>query len=385
MVPRTSSVVIIGGGAVGLSIAYHLAKEGVKGITVLEKDLIGEGSTGRSAGGVRLQFSTPIHIQFSLASLETFLHFEEEFGVSAEFKQTGYLFLASTSDEFDLFQENVTIQKKWGIEVELLSPGTIKERWPHLNTDDLTGGTFCGQDGYAGPYEVVQGYARRARDLGTKIMQKTEALGIGMVKGKVESVITREGIIATETVVNAAGPYASQVGKMAGIDIPVRPVRRQIFVTGPFDGIKNPLPVTIDFHNCWYFRREHPGYLLAGPQDEESSFNTMVDFESMITAARKAVYRVPVFKETGIIRGWAGLYDLSPDNHAILGKVPEVGGFICANGFSGHGFMHSPVTGRLIAQLIMGGKAKEFDISPLSIERFKRGELMKEPMVSFQN
>jgi sarcosine oxidase subunit beta len=385
MVPRTSSVVIIGGGVVGLSIAYYLAKAGMKGITVLEKDLIGEGSTGRCAGGVRLQFSTPINIQFSLASMETFLHFEDEFGVSAEFKQTGYLFLSSTPEEFDLFKENAAVQKSWGIAVELLNPKAIKERWPHLYTGDLTGGTFCDRDGYAGPYEVVQGFARRARDLGAKIMQKTEALGIGMAKGKVESVIAREGIIATETVVNAAGPYASQVGKMAGIDIPVRPVRRQIFVTGPFDRIKNPLPVTIDFHNCWYFRREHPGYLLAGPQDEESSFNTMVDFESMITAARKAVYRAPVFKETGIIRGWAGLYDLSPDNHAILGKVPEVEGFICANGFSGHGFMHAPVTGKLIAQLVMDGRTKEFDISRLSIERFRKGELIREPMVSFQN
>jgi len=385
MVPRTSSIVIIGGGVVGLSIAYYLAKAGMKGITMLEKDLIGEGSTGRCAGGVRLQFSTPLNIQFSLASMKTFLHFEEEFGSSAEFRQTGYLFLASTSDEFDLFQENVTIQKKWGIEVELLSPGTIRERWPHLNTDDLTGGTFCGQDGYAGPYEVVQGYARRARDLGAKIIQKTEALGIGMAKGKVGSVITREGIIATETVVNAAGPYANQVGKMVGIDIPVRPVRRQIFVTGPFKKIRNPLPMTIDFHNSWYFRREHPGYLLAGPQDEGASFNTVVDFESMIHAARKAVYRVPVFKDTGIIRGWAGLYELSPDNHAILGKVPEVEGFICANGFSGHGFMHAPVTGKLITQLIMDGKTKGFDISPLSIERFRKGEFIREPMVSFRN
>jgi sarcosine oxidase subunit beta len=143
--------------------------------------------------------------------------------------------------------------------------------------------------------------------------------------------------------------------------------------------------VTIDFHNCWYFRREHPGYLLAGPQDEESSFNTQVDFESMVSAAQKAVYRVPVFKDTGIIRGWAGLYELSPDNHSILGKVPEVEGFICANGFSGHGFMHAPFAGKLIAQLIIHGKTSSLDITPLSIERFKKGELIKEPMVSFQN
>jgi sarcosine oxidase subunit beta len=385
MVPRTSSVVIIGGGVVGLSIAYYLAKAGMKGITVLEKDLIGEGSTGRCAGGVRLQFSTPINIQFSLASMEIFLHFEDEFGVSAEFKQTGYLFLSSTLEEFDLFKENVAVQKSWGIDVELLNSPAIKERWPHLYTGDLTGGTFCARDGYAGPYEVVQGFARRARDLGVKIIQKTEALGIGKARGRVESILTSQGVIRTGTVVNAAGPYAHQVGKMAGIDIPVRPVRRQIFVTGLFKKIRDPLPMTIDFHNSWYFRREHPGYLLAGPQDEEASFNTVVDFESMIHAARKAVHRVPVFKDAGIVRGWAGLYELSPDNHAILGKVPEVEGFICANGFSGHGFMHSPVTGRLIAQLIMGGKAKEFDISSLSIERFERGELMKEPMVSFQN
>jgi sarcosine oxidase subunit beta len=385
MVPRTSSVVIIGGGVIGLSIAYHLAKSGIKGVTLLEKDFIGEGSTGRCAGGIRLQFSTPINIQFSLDSIETFLHFEEEFGVSAEFKQTGYLFLSSTQEEFKLFQENVTIQKKWGIEVELLTTETVEERWPHLYTDDLTGGTFCAQDGYAGPYEVVQGFARRARDLGVEIIQKTEAQGIAVRKGRVESVITNKGTIGTETVVNAAGPYASQIGKMVGINIPVKPVRRQIFVTGPCDGIRNPLPVTIDFHNCWYFRQEHPGYLLAGPQDEESSFNIQVDFESMVMSAQRALYRVPVFKDTGIIRGWGGLYELSPDNHAILGKVPEVAGFICANGFSGHGFMHSPIVGELVAQLIIDGRTKVLDINPLSIERFEKGELIKEPMVSFQN
>jgi len=385
MVPKISSVVIIGGGVIGLSIAYHLAREGMKGITVLEKDFIGEGSTGRCVGGIRLQFSTPINIQFSLASLETFLHFEEVFGMSAGFKQTGYLFLSSTADEYNLFRENVAIQRKWGIEVELLNPQEIKKRWSHLHTNDLTGGTFCAQDGYAGPYEVVQGFAQRARDLGVKIIQKTEALGIGISKGEVQSVLTNEGVIATPIVINAAGPYANHIGKMVGIDIPVRPVRRQIFVTGPFDRIRDPLPVTIDFHNCWYFKREYPGYLLAGPQDDESSFNTNVDFESMMSAARKAVYRVPVFKKTGIIRGWAGLYELSPDNHAILGKVPEVKGFICANGFSGHGFMHSPIVGKLIAELIMDSDTRKLDISLLSIERFKKGELIRESMVSFQN
>lgn len=385
MFPRTSSVVIIGGGIIGLSITYHLAKAGAKGITLIEKDFIGEGTTGRCVGGIRVQFSTPINIQFSLESLETFIHFEEEFGVSAEFKQTGYLFLASTEEEFTLFQNNLLLQKNWGIEVELLDPQEIKRRWPHLYTGDLRGGTYCAQEGFAGPYEVVQGFAKRARDLGVKILQKTEVQGIKVRREKVVGVITSKGVIATEIVVNAAGPYASLIGKMAGVEIPVKPVRRQIFITDSQGVLKSPHPVTIDFHNSWYFREENVGYLLAGPQDEESSFNTTVDFESMRITAQKAIHRVPAFQRCRIIRGWAGLYELSPDNHAILGRVPEVQGFICANGFSGHGFMHSPAAGRVISELILHDKSKSIDITPLSIERFKKGAFIKEPLVSFKN
>ena len=195
---------------------------------------------------------------------------------------------------------------------------------------------------------------------------------------------TGEGEISTPIIINAAGPYASSVGEMAGASIPVKPLRRQVFITAPFRLADQTFPLTIDFHRGWYFRQEVDGLLLSGPLDQEPSFNLNIDYDAMAEAGENAIYRVPALERARIARGWAGLYEISPDNHAILGKVPEAEGFILANGFSGHGFQHSPAVGKVIAELIVDGKASTIDISPLSIERFKKGELIPEPMTAFK-
>jgi sarcosine oxidase subunit beta len=381
---KTADVVIIGGGVIGVSIAYQLASKKAGRIILLEKGQLGEGSTSRCVGGIRAQFSTEINIRFSLESLKTFERFKEEFGVNPEFKRIGYLFLASTEMQIKVFKENLKLQRQLGIPVELLDSDEIKRRWPYLRMDDILGGTFCSWDGYAGPSEVLSGFVSGAKREGVKIYEGTEATEILKEKGKVNGVKTKEGEISTPIVVNAGGPFASLIGEMAGIKVPVKPLRRQVFVTGPFYLSEQPIPLTIDFHRGWYFRQEVDGLLLSGPLDQEPSFNTNIDYEAMAEASENAIYRVPMLEKARIARGWAGLYEISPDNHAILGKVPEVEGLILANGFSGHGFQHSPAVGKVIAELIVEGKATTIDIAPLSIERLKKGELILEPMTAFK-
>jgi sarcosine oxidase subunit beta len=381
---QVADVIIIGGGVIGLSIAYRLGQRKAGKIVLLEKGQLGEGSTGRCVGGIRTQFSTEMNILFSLESMKTFERFEEEFGVNPEFKRIGYLFLATTDQEVKVFQQYLVLQKEFGIDVEWLDSDEIGRRFPYLKMDDILGGTFSPRDGYAGPSEVLSGFAGGAKRAGVRIYEGIEAKEILVDKGRVTGVRTSEGEISSPVVVNAGGPYASLVAEMAGINIPVKPLRRQIFVTAPFPLIDQSIPLTIDFHRGWYFRREVDGFLLSGPLDKEPSFNTNTDYEAMVEASENAIYRVPALEKAQIARGWAGLYEISPDNHAILGKVPGLEGFILANGFSGHGFQHSPAVGKVISELILEGKASTIDISSLSIERFERGELILEPMTAFK-
>jgi sarcosine oxidase subunit beta len=381
---KTADIVIIGGGVIGVSIAYHLALKKAGKILLLEKGQLGEGSTSRCVGGIRSQFSTEINILFSLESIKAFERFEEELGIDPEFKRIGYLFLATTESEERVFEQNVKLQRRYGIPVELLTSEEIKARWPYLRVNDILGGAFCPSDGYAGPNEVLSGFVRGAKKAGVRIYEGAEVLGISLNNGKVSGLKTKGGEISTPIVVNAAGPFASSVGEMAGLRIPVKPLRRQIFITAPFHLTDQSVPLTIDFHRGWYFRREVDGFLLSGPLDSEPSFNLNIDYEAMAETSENAIYRVPALEKARIATGWAGLYEISPDNHAILGKIPEVEGIILANGFSGHGFQHSPAVGKVIAELIVEGKAATIDISPLFIDRFKKGELILEPLTAFK-
>ena len=380
---KTANIIIIGGGIIGASIAFHLALKGAKGVVLLEKGMLGEGSTAKCVGGIRLQFSTEINLRFSLQSLETWRHFEEITGVDLGFKKVGYLFLATTKDEWTVFQANTHLQRSFHIPVELFSPEEIQHRWPYLKVDDLRGGTFCPWDGYAGPYEALSGFVKVARKRGVKIYEGTEVQQILQSRGKIIGVRTSAGDISAPIVINAAGPYAAQVGEMAGVEVPVKPFRRQIFFTAPFPWITDPIPLVIDFHRGWYFRREGPGLLLSGPKDDFPSFHIDVDYDAMVEVAENSIYRVPLMEKAEITRGWAGSYEISPDNHAILGEVPGVRGFFLANGFSGHGFQHSPAVGQVMADLILG-EQPFMDVSGLSVERFRQGLLIQEPLTAFK-
>ncbi|NVM25468.1 MAG: FAD-binding oxidoreductase [Desulfobacterales bacterium] len=384
--PSRAEVVIIGGGIIGVSIAYYLAKKGAGKVVLLERGIMGEGSTGKCAGGIRTQFSTEINIRFSLLSLKVFEGFQAEFGVDPEFHPVGYLFLAAHERQWQVLNANAQLMQTMGLGVELLDPDEIRRRWPFLRVDDLLGGSYTKGDGYAGPYEVLQGFAKGARRLGAMLREGTEVTGIQVKKGRVQAVEVATGErVVTPVVINAAGPYAGQVAAMVGLDLPVRPVRRQLFFTDPFQELPSCFPLVIDLEHGWYMRREGEGLLLAGPQDAESSFNERVDFEAQEWTAARSLHRVPILERARIVRGWAGLYDISPDHHAIVGPFPEIRGFICANGFSGHGFQHSPAVGILVAELIAEGQAKTIDIYPLRPQRFREGDLIYEPLTAFRD
>ncbi|GIX48944.1 MAG: FAD-dependent oxidoreductase [Candidatus Tectimicrobiota bacterium] len=380
MLPRTAEVVIIGGGAVGVSTAYHLAALGAKDVVLLEKDALGEGSTGRCAGGARLEFSTAINIQFSQLAFAKLARFAEEVGVDPGFRRIGYLMLATSDLALAQLQRNRPLYAQFQLPVEYLTPEEVRYRWPYIHTEDVRGATYCACDGYLGPHEVVQGYAQAARRLGVRIYQQTPVIDVLVAHGRVQGVRTPQGDIAAPVVLNAAGPYAAVVGRMVGLEIPVKPIRRQVFISGPVPGLPDETPQIIDLGAGTTYRREGEGYMLYGPQDREPSFNTTVDWEATVWACERAAHRLPALAQARIVRGWAGLYEISPDNHAILGPAPGVEGFFLANGFSGHGFMHSPATGQVVAELILYGQARTLDVSPLRLERFAQGTLLHETL-----
>ena len=380
---ETADIVIIGAGIVGCSIAYHLALQRAGSIVVLERELVCSGATGKSAGGIRQQFATEVNLRLSLASLKMFHTMKDELGVDPEFRQVGYLFMASTPSELEMFRRQAEIQRRHGIPVQIVATDDIRRLVPCVLVEDILGGAFCPTDGYAAPYEVTVGYAAAARRLGVKIQEKREAAAILRDGARVAGVQTPQGAIQAPVVVNAAGPWGGIVGALAGVEVPVKPFRRQIFITRPLPEFSTEPPLTIDYHRSWYFRGEMGGCLFSGPKDEESTFNTNVDWEHLAESVATAVARVPALEQAEINRGWAGSYDISPDNNAILGAVPELAGFYLATGHSGHGFMHGPVTGKLMAELILTGRTT-IDVSPLALERFRTGKTVLEPMTMHQ-
>ena len=378
--PKTADVVIIGGGVMGVSTAYHLANKGCQGVLLLEREsFFGMQATGKCAGGVRYQFGTEINVQLSLLSLPMLERFEEEIGQPIDLRQCGYLFLLTDAVDVEVFRKNVNMQRRLGVDTQWLEPGQIAKLVPLLNLDGVLAGTFHARDGLADPYSVVQGYAFQARRLGATLMTDVEVLDVRVEGNKVQGVVTDLGKVETPVVVNAAGPWVGEVGKMAGVDIPVVPVRRQIVVTDPIPEIPPDFPFIIDFEDGLYFHREGPGVLtgMSNP-DEQVSFDQTVDDAWELAHIEAAIDRLPILEKASLASRWAGLYENSPDAHPILGGFPELEGFYCIGGFSGHGFQHGPGCGLLVAEEILDGKAHTVDISQLDIARFREGRSIME-------
>jgi len=374
MLPSKTDAVIVGGGVMGVSTAYHLAKKGCAGVLLLERnEFFGEESTGRCAGGIRYQFSNEIDIRLSLHSIPMLERFPQELDQEIDLRHCGYLFLLSTDEEVEIFKQNVALQHRLGVDTEWLSPEEVAPRVSLVDTTGIVAGTFHQGDGLADPSSVVQGYAKAASRLGVTLLTNVEVTGIEVGAGKVCGVNTSQGKVKTGAVVNAAGPWAAVVGAMAGVEIPVQPVRRQIVVTTPVSGLPDDFPMVIDFAQSLYFHREGKGVLtgMSNPA-ERAGFDQRVDRDWQVYHLEAAVARMPVLEEVGVLNTWAGLYAVSPDALTILGKVPELEGFYCVNGFSGHGFMHGPICGLLLAEEIWDGEANTADISSLRITRFTK-------------
>ncbi len=371
---RAASVVVIGGGVVGCSIAYYLARRGVRDVVVVERETIGSGTTSKAAGGIRAQFATETEVRFSLESLQVFQSFAEEFGVDPGYRQIGYLFLIADAADLAAFQERIALQRRLGVDVRVITPREARELVPALYVDDLIAAVWGPRDGFAGPAEVPNGFARRARELGVRILEGIEVTHLVIDGGRVHGVETSQGTITTPVAVNAAGPAAARIGRLAGLALPVYPRRRHLFFTEPFHDIPGPVPLTTDRASGFYFRKELEQVLLS-PGDVEDvgeDLGAPVDWGMVDETVQKAVHRLPVLEHARIAGGWAGLRPLTPDDHAIIGPAPEIEGLFLAVGFGGHGFQHSPATGRLVAEWLTEGKPS-MDLSLFDPARFLDG------------
>ncbi len=373
-----ADVVIIGGGIIGASIAYHLAARGVKDVLVLERDHLGGGSTTRNAGGVRLQFSTEINVRLSLRSLPRIERFEEEMGVDPHLRQVGYLFLITEERDVAPFEESLAMWERLGVPAHRLDAAGVTKVFPELRVDDLRFATFCARDGYCDPSSLLNGYVARAKEKGVGFREQEPVIAITLDGDRVTAVRTATGDIACAAIVNAAGAWGAEVGALAGVDLPIRPLRRQIFVTEPVPELDHEFPLTVEFASSLYFHRESGGVLMgmADPTDGPG-FDGSVNWDFLPTLVERALYRLPILERANVKTGWAGFYEDTPDKHPIIGRIPGVDGFLCAAGFSGHGIMHAPAAGEAIAELIVDGRTS-FDVTPLAYDRFRRGDLQKE-------
>ncbi|WP_066495635.1 NAD(P)/FAD-dependent oxidoreductase [Abyssisolibacter fermentans] len=379
---KTADVVIIGGGISGCSIAYNLAKKGVKNVVVIEKNYLASGSTGRCGAGIRQQFGMEMNCKLAMESIKFFENANEEleYDRDIEFKQGGYLMVATTEKEDEQFKKNVELEKSLGIDVDYITPKEAKKIVPYLNTDIMTSATFCQSDGHLNPFLTTDAYAKAAKRLGVKFYLYTEVIGIKKENGKVKSVITNKGEIATRVVVNAAGGYSKQIGEMVGLDIPVYSERHQILVTETVEPTQGPMVMSFSL-NLYCQQTPNGSFLMGrGDANEPRDLRMTSSWHFLEEMSKTITNLLPPIGKLRVVRQWAGLYNITPDSHPILGTVKELEGFYLAVGFSGHGFMLGPVTGMLIAEQILG-EENTIDVSSLDKDRFARGELVYEPSV----
>lgn len=374
----SADVVIVGAGVVGSSIAYHLALQGCTDVLVLDcSSRPGEGSTGRATGGFRAQFGSEINIRLSLLSREKLAGFREETGVDPGYSPVGYLFLARHQAELAVLLQAQEIQRRVGLrEARQVGPEEVREINPAVRSE-VIGGTFCPTDGYIRPLEILRGYRESAERLGVRFAYGVPCTGFGVRGTKVESVRTPDGEIAAGCVINAAGAWAARVAGYAGVTLPVHPLRRQVAVTHPCDLLPEDMPMTIFCEDGFHLRVRDRRVLLLWPDTPEGRdpFDTSVEDAWLGGVLTKARERLPCLQKAVLDRQscWAGLYEMSPDHHVVLGPAAEVDNLYLANGSSGHGVMHAPAIGQLLTEILLEGRARSLDASLLLPGRFAEG------------
>lgn len=377
--PTSADIVIVGGGVMGASTLYHLAARGIKNVILLEKnEFFGQEATGRCAGGVRYQFSTDVNVKLSLESLPMLERFRDELGQEISYRKCGYLFVLTRQHDVDVFRHNVSMQHSLGVMTEWLSGDEVRRRLPMMRLDDVRAGTFGPDDGLVDPNSVVMGYIGAASRLGDKSYSNVDVTGIRVAGGRVQGVETNQGFLPTPLVVNAAGPWLAKLGRMAGVEIPLTALRRQMLVTTALPQLPADYPFVLDFAQSLYFHREGEGLLtgMSNP-NEKPGFDQNVDPEWELVNLESAIARLPMLEHAGLTSHWAGLYEVTPDAHPVYGKTP-VDGFMVVGGFSGHGFMHGPVSGKLMAEIILDGGARTVDVSMLDLARFAENRQIQE-------
>mgnify|MGYP006265815561 FL=1 len=368
----TADVVIIGGGCIGASVAWHLAERGITNVVLLERESqLGTASTGRNAGGVRHQFSTEANIRLSMESIALLERFEDVVGAPIDLHQDGYIFLLSRPEDVAAFEASVALQRQCGVAVDWLDAAAAARLAPGLTTDGVLAATYCAKDGISDPNGVTMGFAAGARRAGVTIRRGAPVTGLRVEGSRVTGVEIGDETISAPVVVNATGAWASQIGAMAGVALPIQPLRRHIFIGAPPAGAVWPQNrvMVIDFATGFYFHREG-AHLLFGMGDptEVHGFDITVDWSVMDHIAPVAATRMPALTDASIVKAWAGLYEVTPDHTPIIGPTGPDGLFTIA-GFSGHGFQHSPAAGRVLADVI-AGRDPQFDLTPFALERF---------------
>jgi sarcosine oxidase, subunit beta len=378
---RSAEAVVIGAGVIGASVAYHLAARGCGPVLVLERDLApGQGSTRRATGGFRAQFGSEINVRLSLLSREKLVRFEEELGVDPGYRRCGYLFLASDEAQLDALRGARSVQRAAGLEdAREVGPEEVGDINPAIRAEGLIGGVFGPTDGFLKPMEVLRGYVEGAQRLGVRFEYGVECIGFELDEpGRIAAVRTPDGDVAAGSIVNAAGPWAGSLARHAGLEVPVEPLRRRVAVTGPFDELPEDMPMTVFLEDGFHLRVRDGRVLLLLPDEPDAAdpFDQSVEdawVESVLGTARK---RVPCLEEASIDRAkcWAGLYEMSPDGHVLLGRVEKIDNLYLANGSSGHGVMHAPALGQLLAEIMLDGAASTLDTHALRPSRFAEGE-----------
>jgi sarcosine oxidase subunit beta len=379
---NTADVIIIGGGVIGCATAFNLAKAGAGRVAVLEKGYLASGATGRCGAGMRMQWGTETNCLLSRESVNMLSRLPQmlDVDIDIEFTQNGYLLLAYTPKMVEQFKKNLELQNSLSIPSRWVTPAECLDIVPILNTEGLLGATYCGEDGHCNPFKVTEAYAQAAKNLGVEFYTDTEVLSIATAGGRIKEVHTTKGIIYTDTIVNAAGGYAKAIGRMAGIELPIYPERHEILVTEPVEPTVGPMVMSF-YHNLYCQQSPHGSFIMGvGHPGEPEGYNIKSSWQFLQEMAEKLVAIMPPLGELNVIRQWAGLYDMCPDRTPILGSSPEVRGFFTAAGFSGHGFMISPVTGQLMAEMVLG-KPTMFPVDMFDVSRFERGELFVEPSV----